>query len=334
MEIQIGNEKISMSGSWGDGLAVYLRIYRSEGQIKNWGPYFVPLDLTADQAISLGAELINYGKQALELDRKEKWHTPDSTLLDRSLLYYSPITLLQRCRKLWDGNGVEQTSERTWKDDLRDDIDNFIYRETCCETCNECREDCTCDDDKHNQNDEDCACDIVLGGRYHDGVVYATGYAVDDGAIELDDKLFTTFDTGISGGVAGELDRLRANFNPSNDIRRFAVALKTVKIIDDKYDDSYCGNCDQNGNNCTCLSAIAVWPVCCQNWEDCPCDDDEDYCDECGSDYDDCECEYCCGEEGCLCNPNNDNLNEEFASDTFRPMNAFTRARWIKARNR
>ena len=225
---------------------------------------------------------------------------------------------------------------------------------------------------------------VRLGGCYHDGVAYTTGYRTGHGDdIELDDQLFTTFDTGINGGVAGELNHLRASFDPAKDVPRFAVALKPVKIIennndqeagceisplceksledycrsdyeldfcDDENEDSGNAGCDMCGINdrapgskfCDeCIEEMC--PDCeelledcccedgddedycfgCDNYQYCDCNDDDDWldCEKCGGSYETCECEDICGQPGCWCDP-------EVATP---PLNAFARARWLKA---
>lgn len=72
--------------------------------------------------------------------------------------------------------------------------------------------------------------------------------------------------------------------------------------------EDYCKDCEEDLNNCHC-----------------------DYCDECNELIaDGCMCEYCddCGELWyyCVCD-----LDKENVADTFRPMNAFDRARWLKS---
>ena len=65
----------------------------------------------------------------------------------------------------------------------------------------------------------------------------------------------------------------------------------------------------------------------------------EDQCDFCGEFEEDCTCddddddvEDYCGKEGCWCDT--DEFDKENVADTFRPMNAFARARWLKAKNK
>jgi|GEM_PF-3813627 len=80
---------------------------------------------------------------------------------------------------------------------------------------------------------------------------------------------------------------------------------------------------------------------CEQPWDDCTCNEDaDDDCIHCGldpetcgcwdeSDDDGCDDDYCpgCGNyQYCGC----DEFDDEFIADTFRSMNAFARARWLK----
>jgi len=69
MEFKFGTEQVNVACTWGDGPDVILHVHRSEKHIKSWKPDFVPLDLTAEQAIQLGHHLIMSGKQAQELDQ-------------------------------------------------------------------------------------------------------------------------------------------------------------------------------------------------------------------------------------------------------------------------
>jgi len=97
-------------------------------------------------------------------------------------------------------------------------------------------------------------CRIKLGECYHDGVAYAIGYNNGFGTIELEDKIFTTFDTGIDGGVLGELNRINANFDRSRDLPKFVVALKPVHIITDIQNDDIAFDItyDESINNAKC----------------------------------------------------------------------------------
>jgi len=169
---------------------------------------------------------------------------------------------------------------------------------------------------------------IQLGGCYHSGVAWGIGYNIGGDKIELHNKIFTTFDSGINGGVAAELKKLRENFDPSRDIPKFAVALKPVRIVepDDDGEDTdnagcdQCGCCDRVDGETWCEDCLDTYcPECEQPWEDCTCNeddgDDDDYCPGCDN-YQYCDC---------------DELDEEFVADTFSPMNAFARARWLKA---
>lgn len=83
-----------------------------------------------------------------------------------------------------------------------------------------------------------------------------------------------------------------------------------------------CWNC---GNDCCCNNDL------CQKCLD-------DSCSECGEVDGQCCCEdmcdecYCCGEEECLCDT--DELDKENVADSFHPMNAFARARWLRAQQK
>lgn len=77
---------------------------------------------------------------------------------------------------------------------------------------------------------------------------------------------------------------------------------------------------------------------CCELYEDCYCDE---VCDEChgfdcycddDDDYDGEDCGGCCREKGCWCDT--EELDEENVVETFRPMNAFDRARCIKSKKK
>jgi len=199
-----------------------------------------------------------------------------------------------------------------------------------------------------------CEHDIPMGGCYHSGVAWGIGYYTDDQCVELHDKIFTTLDSGHDGGVAAELKKLRDNFDPSRDVPKFAVALRPVLIVepDDDGEDACNAGCDLCGYDyrvdgeawCeACLEDNCY--ECEQPWDDCTCNEDaDDDCIHCGLDPETCGCwdesddeddgdndDYCpdCGNyQYCDC----DELDEEFVADTFRPMNAFARARWLKAR--
>lgn len=72
--MKIGDEEISTSCTWGDGPDVAMNIKRSQKHIDTWGPKFVPLDLTAQQAITLGNQLIMGGRQAMSLEKLATEH--------------------------------------------------------------------------------------------------------------------------------------------------------------------------------------------------------------------------------------------------------------------
>jgi hypothetical protein len=72
--MKIKNEEISTQCTWGDGPDVSLYIKRSPEQVDTWGPEFVPLDLTAQQATTLGSQLIMNGRQAMSLEKLATKH--------------------------------------------------------------------------------------------------------------------------------------------------------------------------------------------------------------------------------------------------------------------
>jgi len=175
-----------------------------------------------------------------------------------------------------------------------------------------------------------------LSGCYHDGVVYATGYELEDGEIELDNKLFTTFDTGIDGGVMAEINRLDASFDPSNDIRRFVVSLKLGQVMNDEGCDE-CGTHDRAEGDTLCEDCLDDNVIFCE------------YCDE-ETDTGACECEFCdtcdgwvepgepcisCDEEdddeyGCMGDDDDDDCCDDGVVSP--PLNAFQRARYLKSK--
>jgi len=189
-----------------------------------------------------------------------------------------------------------------------------------------------------------CEHDIQMGGCYHSGVAWGIGYYAGGRCIELHDKIFTTFDSGINGGVAAELRKMRENHDPSRDVPKFAIALKPVRIVelDGDGEDTgnagcdQCGCCDRVDGKLLCEDCLDTYcPECEQPWEDCLCNNDE--CIHCGLDPDTCGCWDESDDEdddddddcpGCGC----DKFDDEFIADTFRSMNAFARARWLKAR--
>jgi hypothetical protein len=73
-------------------------------------------------------------------------------------------------------------------------------------------------------------------------------------------------------------------------------------------------------------------------------DYDKDYCEECGEQYCDCLCDVdddictgCCNSaENCDCEDayDCDDLDNENVDETFHSMNAFARARWLKAQGK
>lgn len=194
--------------------------------------------------------------------------------------------------------------------------------------------------------------EVTLGGCYHTGLAYALGYEA-DGETELDSELFTNLDTGIGEVAMASLMEHRRQFNPHRDVKRFIVALKPVKIIyglkeDEDYkleDNAGCDKCgidDRVGGCFWCQDCI---------------DEDADTCSVCGDGYEDCycdeDCDEDCNEYGCYCHiyddsdfcdicscrfshcdDDNDELDQENIADTFHPLNAFARERWIMANRR
>lgn len=244
--------------------------------------------------------------------------------------------------------------------------------------------------------------EITLGGCYHTGMVYALGYDA-NGVVELDDKIFTNFDTGLNGGAVAALNDHRKRFDADRDLKRFIVALKPIKIMDEQDEttkckrchilpcaekqmfcetciyDTMCCRCFAEYNNCDCgdytcrgcddRKENAVCNKCCcdgrdclschkhmrndqcleceQTIENCFCDyeDDEDFCDDEDCEYDEEQEDTCawCGEYHfeCQCQYDNkrpcdcgDEFCKEFVSESFKSMNAFARARWIRAQEK
>lgn len=151
---------------------------------------------------------------------------------------------------------------------------------------------------------------ITLGDCYHSGLAYTLGYDA-NGKIELDTQIFTNLDNSAEGSAMTALMSHRKQFNPISDVERFIVELRPVKIILGKEDDEdyklsenagcdVCGVQDRMDDNNLC--------------EDCL---EEDVCEDCYERFDDCDCD--------------DELCEEFVADTFKPMNAFDRARWLSS---
>lgn len=146
--------------------------------------------------------------------------------------------------------------------------------------------------------------DLHLGDCYHSGLAYALGYHAND-ELELDAKLFTNLDTGLDGNAMAALLDHRRHFDPSRDVERFIVALKPVKIIMNEEDDT-CDDCCERLDDCYCYVSSPLKTRT---------DSKEDNQKE---PFHTCEDEFC----------------EEFVVDTFEPMNAFARARWLKAKKK
>ncbi len=99
-------------------------------------------------------------------------------------------------------------------------------------------------------------------------------------------------------------------------------------LCDDCEEDDTCGDCFERYAHCVCDDSLDydACGECGEFKESCTCEDDE-YCDECGGFYENCLCDRC-NEAKDECE---DDLDEEFVSDTFKQMSAFDRARWNKA---
>lgn len=188
-----------------------------------------------------------------------------------------------------------------------------------------------------------CDREICLGGCYHSGCAWGIGYYAHGKTIELLDNIFTTFNSGFNGGVVAELKKIHAKFNPLRDVPKFAVALKPVRIV--KLDDEEvwtdnarcdkCGCCDRaDGKLCRVEKDLRYCDDCLRygiNPETRDCwdyDDEDDRYDSAISIIDDDCCPGCGNYQYCDC----DEFDVEFVADTFRSMNAFARARWLKTR--
>jgi len=69
MEFKFCKEKVSAGCSWGEGADVMINIERTQRSLDIYtDPLFVPLDLTAQEAIEFGKHLIECGIVAME------WH--------------------------------------------------------------------------------------------------------------------------------------------------------------------------------------------------------------------------------------------------------------------
>lgn len=201
---------------------------------------------------------------------------------------------------------------------------------------------------------------VKLGGCYHTGKAYCLGYRNScDGEVELGAEVFTCLDSGVDGGAVEELRKHKEDFNPLEDIPHFIVELAAVRIIDEDTNvDAHvgpdvCDECLKSVENCDCDFEDAHWAEddceCGNHSDDCGCEDyddclDDDECYVCGvvecicieddDDFDDDG--YCnlCGEICTDCECADDDLDDENVDQTFRPMNAFARARWLKACSR
>ncbi len=174
--------------------------------------------------------------------------------------------------------------------------------------------------------------EVYLGGCYHSGLAYALGYYA-SGEIELDEEIFTN----INGGAREALKEHRRDFDPSRDVKRFIVALKPVEVIMDEEENEYdefddnagCDSCGENDR----IEGENLCEFCLEDETYDNCDEECcSSCDYCSDKEDDCcLCEDCVYEDTCYCE---DELCDEFVADTFEPMNAFARARWLKAQRK
>lgn len=198
------------------------------------------------------------------------------------------------------GIPIGRHNEADFVNDLQQDIDDFI-------------------DDTHDQDAR-----LVLGGCYHSGLAYSLAYDA-NGETELTGETFTNLNAGIGNGAMGALTRHRQNFPSNGDTPRFIVALKPVKVILGREEDEEykLPQTEEYVDSDTCSKCGISYDL------GCFCDT----CDECGYYFDDCGCheDDCYGEDGCWCD---DELDDEFISDTFSSMNAFDRARWIAAKEK
>lgn len=165
---------------------------------------------------------------------------------------------------------------------------------------------------------------VTLGGCYHSGFAYCLGYDA-NGKTELCDKLFTNLDSGSGGGALAELYRYREKFDPDQDVPRFIVRLRPVRILHRDLENpkeledtpECCTSCEQND----------------RSDEDELCNDciETDTCEECYERSSDCTCdeEYDDGLSCCICGGKD--CEYECVPYISEHMNAFDRARWNKA---
>lgn len=195
----------------------------------------------------------------------------------------------------------------------------------------------------------DCKCgELHLGGCYHTGLAYALGYDA-NGELELCSKLFTTLDSGIDGGARAALDKHRRLFCPNRDVEQFIVSLQPVEILhqvpespDDIDSAPGCSHCEEKADeDCCCHNYDECDEECCTSFS-CGDDNEDDFCLACHEYIDYCTCddgETCLGCEelfdNCSCDDGyEDELCQELVSETFQPMNAFARARWMRAQQK
>ncbi len=207
---------------------------------------------------------------------------------------------------------------------------------------------------------------VQLGGCYHEGKAYCLGYRTGHGEeVELCGEVFTNLNTGIGTRADNALKEHRENFDCTTDTPRFIVELAAVRIIDEDTDDAYdikkdygsfanshpitettedC-ECGSHPDDCSCDGGLDDLDDYCfncgENDSDCLCYENDDYCDDCDKFGCICDESFCCDcgeqQEECTCEDAydcDDDLDDENVDQTFRPMNAFARARWSKACSR
>jgi len=86
----------------------------------------------------------------------------------------------------------------------------------------------------------------------------------------------------------------------------------------------YCFDCGENDDDCLCHEDEGDCIRCGLDHTTCGCWDEDGYCNECQEICTDCECLATSG--GCMADFDDENVDQ-----TFRPMNAFARARWLRA---
>lgn len=67
MDFEFQEQKVSMSCTWGEGSDVSINIQRTQRHFNKYtDPLFVPLDLTAQEAIEFGKHLMKCGIDAMK----------------------------------------------------------------------------------------------------------------------------------------------------------------------------------------------------------------------------------------------------------------------------